>query len=63
MKEPTESSKQPIRAGHLGHVTGYQPISDQYFLVRSVPGGCSGSEVLENQQAKQDIMQTRVRKG
>ena len=40
MQEPTESSKQPIRAGHLGHVTGYQPIRDQYFMVRSVPGLC-----------------------
>ena len=36
-QEPTESSKQPIRARYLGHVTGYQPISDQYFLIRSVP--------------------------
>eukprot|EP00116_Pleurobrachia_bachei_P017530 sb/3477792/ len=31
-----ETSKQPIRTRHLGHVTGYQPIRDQYFLVRSV---------------------------
>eukprot|EP00116_Pleurobrachia_bachei_P002928 sb/3463190/ len=23
---------------YLGHVTGYQPIRDQYFLIRSVPG-------------------------
>ena len=38
IEEPTESSKQPIRARYLGHVTGYQPIRDQYFLVRSVPG-------------------------
>eukprot|EP00116_Pleurobrachia_bachei_P016801 sb/3477063/ len=22
---------------YSGHVTGYQPISDQYFLIRSVP--------------------------
>eukprot|EP00116_Pleurobrachia_bachei_P015642 sb/3475904/ len=34
--EPTESSKQPIRTRYLGHVTGYQPIRDQYFLIRSV---------------------------
>eukprot|EP00116_Pleurobrachia_bachei_P016210 sb/3476472/ len=26
--EPTEISKQPIRTRYLGHVTGYQPISD-----------------------------------
>eukprot|EP00116_Pleurobrachia_bachei_P004316 sb/3464578/ len=25
----------PIRTRYLGHVTGYQPISDQYFLIRS----------------------------
>ena len=36
--EPTESSKQPIRTRYLGHVTGYQPIRDQYSLIRSVPG-------------------------
>eukprot|EP00116_Pleurobrachia_bachei_P013950 sb/3474212/ len=35
--EPTETSKQPIRTRYLGHVTGYQPIRDQYFLIRSVP--------------------------
>ena len=29
---PTRTSKQPI----ITHVTGYQPIRDQYFLVRSV---------------------------
>eukprot|EP00116_Pleurobrachia_bachei_P002114 sb/3462376/ len=36
-QEPTEASKQPIRTRYLGHVTGYQPINDQYFLIRSVP--------------------------
>eukprot|EP00116_Pleurobrachia_bachei_P017169 sb/3477431/ len=36
-QEPTETSKQPIRSRYLGHVTGYQPIRDQYFLTRSVP--------------------------
>eukprot|EP00116_Pleurobrachia_bachei_P003357 sb/3463619/ len=30
-------SKQPIRTRCLGHVTGYQPFRDQYFLIRSVP--------------------------
>eukprot|EP00116_Pleurobrachia_bachei_P011898 sb/3472160/ len=33
--EPTETSKQPIRTRYLGHVTGYLPIRDQYFLIRS----------------------------
>ena len=36
-QEPTETSKQPIIIRYLGHVTGYQPIKDQYFLVWSVP--------------------------
>eukprot|EP00116_Pleurobrachia_bachei_P005160 sb/3465422/ len=35
--EPTETSKQQIRSRYLGHVSGYQPIRDQYFLIRSVP--------------------------
>ena len=30
-------SKLPIRTRYLGHVTGYQPIRDQHFLIRSVP--------------------------
>eukprot|EP00116_Pleurobrachia_bachei_P016786 sb/3477048/ len=34
----TDASKQPIRTSYLGHVTGYQPMRDQYFLIRSVPG-------------------------
>eukprot|EP00116_Pleurobrachia_bachei_P015671 sb/3475933/ len=33
LKEPTEPSKQPIRTRYLGHVTGYQPMRDQYFLL------------------------------
>ena len=36
IQEPT-SSKKPIRTRYLGQVTGYQPIRDQYFLIRSVP--------------------------
>ena len=32
-----ELSKQPIRTRSLGHVIGYKPIRDQYFLTRSVP--------------------------
>eukprot|EP00116_Pleurobrachia_bachei_P001048 sb/3461310/ len=34
----TDTSKQPIRTRYLGHVTGYPPIRDQYFLIRYVPG-------------------------
>eukprot|EP00116_Pleurobrachia_bachei_P012317 sb/3472579/ len=34
--EPNEISKKPIRTRYLGHVTGYQPIRDQYFLIRHV---------------------------
>ena len=36
-QETTEFRKQPIRTRYLGNVTGYQPIRDQYFLIRSVP--------------------------
>eukprot|EP00116_Pleurobrachia_bachei_P015534 sb/3475796/ len=35
-KEPTETSKQPIRTRYLDHVTGYQPIREHYFLIRSI---------------------------
>eukprot|EP00116_Pleurobrachia_bachei_P008248 sb/3468510/ len=36
--DPTEIIRQPIRTRHLGHVSGYQPIRDQYSLIRSVAG-------------------------
>eukprot|EP00116_Pleurobrachia_bachei_P002458 sb/3462720/ len=36
-QDPTDTSKMPIRTRYLCHVTGYQPIRDQYFLIRSVP--------------------------
>eukprot|EP00116_Pleurobrachia_bachei_P013792 sb/3474054/ len=29
--------EKPIRTRYLDHVTGYQPIREQYFLIRSVP--------------------------
>eukprot|EP00116_Pleurobrachia_bachei_P009033 sb/3469295/ len=32
IREPTETSKQPIRICYLGHVTGYHPIRDQYSV-------------------------------
>ena len=35
-QEPIESGDQPIRARYLGYVTGNQPITNQYFLIRSV---------------------------
>eukprot|EP00116_Pleurobrachia_bachei_P008217 sb/3468479/ len=28
------TSKEPIRTRYLGHVTGYQPIKDHYFIIR-----------------------------
>eukprot|EP00116_Pleurobrachia_bachei_P011389 sb/3471651/ len=37
LSELTETSKQPIRTRYLGHMTGYQPMRDQYFLIRSIP--------------------------
>eukprot|EP00116_Pleurobrachia_bachei_P008383 sb/3468645/ len=38
----TETSKQPIRTRYLCHVTGYQPIRDQYFLIRSMASAVAG---------------------
>eukprot|EP00116_Pleurobrachia_bachei_P013288 sb/3473550/ len=43
-KVPTDTSKQPIRTRHLGHVTGYQPIRDQYYLCRLVPVTLCGAK-------------------
>eukprot|EP00116_Pleurobrachia_bachei_P008546 sb/3468808/ len=38
LQKPTKTSKQlPMRNRYLGHVTGYQSIRDQYFLIWSVP--------------------------
>ena len=45
-QQPTESSKQPIRALYIGHLTGYQPIRNQYFLVRSVPTGKHSRHIM-----------------
>ena len=36
-QELIDARKQPIRNRQLGHVTGNQPISGQYFLSQSVP--------------------------
>eukprot|EP00116_Pleurobrachia_bachei_P007734 sb/3467996/ len=36
-QEPTETNKRPIGTRYLGHVTGSQPIRDQYFLIWSMP--------------------------
>eukprot|EP00116_Pleurobrachia_bachei_P014512 sb/3474774/ len=33
---PATDGKQLIRTRYLSHVTGYQPIRDQYFLIQSV---------------------------
>ena len=35
-QEPAGPSKQPIRTRYLDHVTGYQPIRNEYFLIQSV---------------------------
>eukprot|EP00116_Pleurobrachia_bachei_P003080 sb/3463342/ len=47
-QEPTYTSKRPIRTRYLGHVTGtgYQPIRDQYFLIRSVLVVEPGTETI-----------------
>eukprot|EP00116_Pleurobrachia_bachei_P007808 sb/3468070/ len=36
-RELTETSKQPLRTRYLGHMTGYQPIRNQYVFPDSVP--------------------------
>eukprot|EP00116_Pleurobrachia_bachei_P013381 sb/3473643/ len=37
MSQQTPRGNRPIRTRYLGHVIGYEPIRDQYFLIRSVP--------------------------
>ena len=39
-------SKQPMRSRYLGHVTGYQPIMDQYFLIWMVLANDSNKSTL-----------------
>eukprot|EP00116_Pleurobrachia_bachei_P008075 sb/3468337/ len=34
LTEPTEINKQPFKNRYLGHVVGYQPIREQYFLLQ-----------------------------
>eukprot|EP00116_Pleurobrachia_bachei_P006062 sb/3466324/ len=42
VKSPDHPVQEPIRTRHLGHVTGYQPIRDQYFgRFLILPGQCS----------------------
>ena len=36
-QEKVPTLQQPIRTSYFGHVTGYHPFRDQYFLFRSVP--------------------------
>ena len=33
----TQVQYEMVAPRYLGHVTGYQPISDQYYLTQSVP--------------------------
>ena len=54
-QETTGFSKQPIRARYLGHVTGYRPIRDQYFLIRSVPIMCSLSSLTQSPHAPHNV--------
>eukprot|EP00116_Pleurobrachia_bachei_P015295 sb/3475557/ len=35
--DKTGSSEKPIRTCYFGHVTGYQPIREQYFLIPNQP--------------------------
>ena len=49
-QEPTEPSKQPIRTSYLVHVTGYQPIRDQYFIIRSIPATFTIKTINEREE-------------
>eukprot|EP00116_Pleurobrachia_bachei_P019047 sb/3479309/ len=44
------TSKQPIRTRYLGHVTGYQPVRDQYFTryTLTCPGDVFGVSPVQN---------------
>ena len=55
----TDTSKQPIRTRYFGHVTGYQPIRDQYFPIRSVPGQHHPQSPLTQSVANQQSQTTR----
>eukprot|EP00116_Pleurobrachia_bachei_P002896 sb/3463158/ len=61
-QEPTETSKQPIRTRYLGHVIGYQPIRDHYFLIRSVPTRYNWSHHFQK-TVKMEKIQTLLNKG
>eukprot|EP00116_Pleurobrachia_bachei_P001312 sb/3461574/ len=45
-------SGEPIKTRLLGHVTGYPPIRDQYFLIRSVPRSHHGNAFEDSDLAK-----------
>ena len=49
-----DTSKQPIRTRYLGHVTGYQPIRDQYFqyLTTTTQGRIDGTASYFNTEAR-----------
>eukprot|EP00116_Pleurobrachia_bachei_P012514 sb/3472776/ len=66
-QEPTETSKQPIRTIYSAHVTGYQPIRDQYLLIRLVPdlynisSRFMGYEALRNKMVDKDGKLTQTK--
>eukprot|EP00116_Pleurobrachia_bachei_P002893 sb/3463155/ len=45
-QKPTEASKQQITTRYLGHVTGYRPVKDRYFLIRSLRYGSSPAIII-----------------
>eukprot|EP00116_Pleurobrachia_bachei_P007790 sb/3468052/ len=56
------SGKQPIRTRYSGHVTGYQPIRDQYFLMLNLPTPQLGFEkfLVKKVLTKAFLKKTRV---
>eukprot|EP00116_Pleurobrachia_bachei_P012049 sb/3472311/ len=56
----TGTSKQPTRIRYLGHVTGYQPIREQYFRIRSDPTipGFTGDSISTSASSPSSVLST-----
>eukprot|EP00116_Pleurobrachia_bachei_P010549 sb/3470811/ len=59
-QEPTETSKQRIRTRYLGHVTGFPPIRDRYFLIGSCLLAWLWEYVIEKTFWKTTVSITKV---
>eukprot|EP00116_Pleurobrachia_bachei_P006151 sb/3466413/ len=59
-QELTETSKQTIRTRYLCHVTGYQSIRNQYFLIRSIPGYIHEKRRRDTEKRSRDFKVMRL---